>query len=167
MQIIVLPAYWTVILCFVVWLVIQVSAALICLRIPDRFFSPNSPLFRERAFEKQGKIYDTLFFVGTWKHLLPDGGVVWKKHGFRKKKLDNVSKEHLERFLVESARGELTHWLAIIPFFVFGFFTPMPVVWIMLVYALAVNLPCIVVQRYNRPRIARLLRRKYPSAEGE
>ena len=29
----------------------------------------------------------------------------------------------------------------------------------MLIYALAVNLPCIIIQRYNRPRLQRLLDR--------
>ncbi|MEN6550544.1 MAG: glycosyl-4,4'-diaponeurosporenoate acyltransferase, partial [Candidatus Cryosericum sp.] len=48
-------------------------------------------------------------------------------------------------------------WLAIFPFWVFWFFTPPTVPWLMLGYALAVNLPCIVVQRYNRPRVKRFI----------
>ncbi|MEA5061120.1 MAG: hypothetical protein VB015_01720 [Erysipelotrichaceae bacterium] len=62
------------------------------------------------------------------------------------------------QFLIESARGELTHWLAILPFWVFGFFAPSYIIPIMLAYALIVNLPCIIVQRYNRPRIKKLLK---------
>jgi glycosyl-4,4'-diaponeurosporenoate acyltransferase len=111
-------------------------------------------------FEKEGDIYEVLFRVSRWKHLLPDGGMVWKKRGYGKKKLTNFSDENLNRFLVESARGELSHWLAIFPFWFFWFFTPPAVPWIMLAYALFVNIPCILVQRYNRPRVRHLLLRR-------
>ena len=83
-----------------------------------------------------------------------------EKAGFQKKRLDNFSEENLNRFLIESARGELTHRLAIFSFLVFWFFTPPIVPWIMLTYALLVNMPCIIAQRYNRPRVQRLLKRK-------
>lgn len=157
MQIIFLPTAQTIILCFIVWPVLQVLAALLCLNLPNRVFSSNSFLFRTYNFENHGRIYDSLFRVGKWKHLLPDGGMVLKKRGFKKKHLESFSEENLDKFLVESARGELTHWLAIIPFWVFGFFTPPKIIWYMLVYALLANLPCIIVQRYNRPRVQRLL----------
>jgi glycosyl-4,4'-diaponeurosporenoate acyltransferase len=106
-----------------------------------------------------GRTYERLFHIRWWKHLLPDGAAAWKKRGFRKKKLESYSEENLHRFLIESARGELTHWLAIIPFWVFGFFAPAPAVPLMLLYALIVNLPCIIVQRYNRPRIKQILKK--------
>ena len=80
-----------------------------------------------------------------------------EKRGFKKKRLDNFTEENLNRFLVESARGELTHWLAILPFWIFGFFAPVRVIWFMLLYALLINMPCIIVQRYNRPRVHKLL----------
>ncbi|MFT9056629.1 MAG: hypothetical protein ABF449_08380 [Ethanoligenens sp.] len=159
MRIIYLPENWTILLCFIVWPLIQVAAALLCQNLPDRIFSPTSFLFRPHRFEKHGRIYDRIFRVSRWKHLLPDGGMVWKKRGFKKKHLDNFSEENLIRFLIESARGELTHWLAIFPFWVFWFFTPPNVPWMMLAYALIVNLPCIIAQRYNRPRVQRLLHR--------
>jgi len=39
------------------------------------------------------------------------------------------------------------------------------VIWIMLAYAIAANLPCILAQRYNRPRVYELLRRLYPDSK--
>jgi glycosyl-4,4'-diaponeurosporenoate acyltransferase len=161
MRVIFLPEVWTVLLCFLVWPVLQVGAALICLNLPNRFYSPDSFFSRAHRFENGGRIYDRIFRVSRWKHLLPDGGMVWKKRGFKKKKLDSFSEESLNRFLVESARGELTHWLAIFPFWVFWLFTPPVVPWIMLVYSLLVNVPCIIAQRYNRPRVQRILIRKH------
>lgn len=149
----------TILLVFLVWGILQVAAALICLNLPDRLFRPDAWLFRSHGFEDEGAIYQKLFRVQRWKHHLPDGGAAWKKKGYQKKKLASTSPDNLRRYLVESARGELTHWLAILPFWVFGFFTPGYVVWMMLAYALVINLPCIIAQRYNRPRIRRLLAR--------
>lgn len=157
MRIIFLNKGLTILLVFILWGVIQVVAALICLHLPDRFFAPNSIFFRSHLFEQDGLLYQNLFLVNRWKHLLPDGGAAWGGKGFEKKKLKKRSKEYITRFLIESARGEMTHWLAILPFWLFGFFTPGYVVWMMLAYALGINLPCIIVQRYNRPRLLRLL----------
>jgi glycosyl-4,4'-diaponeurosporenoate acyltransferase len=157
MRILFLPESWTLLLCFIVWPVLQVGAALLCLNLPDRFFSPGRYLYRAHRFEKEGRIYESLFHVSRWKQLLPDGGAVWKKRGYEKKTMKDFSRENLNKFLVESGRAEMTHWLAIFPFWVFWFFTPPIVPWIMLLYAVLINCPCIIVQRYNRPRIERLL----------
>ncbi|NLG10839.1 MAG: hypothetical protein GX562_04860 [Coriobacteriaceae bacterium] len=157
MRLLFLSDGWTILLCFVAWGSFQLAAALVCLNIPDRYYSHDSWFYRSHPFERQGKLYARLFKVHRWKHLLPDGGALWKKTGYKKRTLDDHSEENLSRFLIESARGEMTHWLAILPFWVFGFFTPAYVIWIMLAYALAVNLPCIIAQRYNRPRVLRLL----------
>ena len=157
MRILFLSDGWTIALCFIVWPVLQVLAALTCLKISDRRFSPQSIPFRTYTFEKDGYIYDRIFRVSRWKHLLPDGGMVLNKKGFKKKHLVDISEETLNRFLVESARGELTHWLAILPFWIFGFIAPTKVIWYMLIYTLLVNFPCIIAQRYNRPRVQKLL----------
>jgi len=164
MQIFYFRSFLTVALSFVVWAVVPLLFALVCLRLPERWFEPGRFLWRAHAWEREGRIYENLFHVRRWKHLLPDGGGVWKKRGYRKRNLTDYSEENLRRFLLESARGELTHWLGITPFWLFGLFAPGYVVWIMLAYALAVNLPCIVAQRYNRPRVFMLLRRLYPNA---
>ncbi len=63
-------------------------------------------------------------------------------------------------FLKESCRAEFSHIIAIFPFWIFGLFAPFTVVPIMLVYALLVNVPCIIAQRYNRPRILKILELK-------
>ncbi|MBK8650664.1 MAG: hypothetical protein IPN23_02960 [Elusimicrobia bacterium] len=61
----------------------------------------------------------------------------------------------MSRFRWKPAR-ELAHWLAMTaaPFFLWN--RP----WVgglMAAYALAGNLPCVIAQRYNRARLARLL----------
>lgn len=157
MRILFLSDTWTILLCFLVWLCLQTGFAFFCLFLPNRYFAPDGLIFRSHCWEKEGQIYEKLFNVKRWKHLLPDGGMVWKKRGFRKKKLESFSKDSLNRFLIESSRGEMTHWLPIFFFWIFWLFTPPMVPWIMLIYALLANMPCIIVQRYNRPRVQRVL----------
>lgn len=152
----------SILLAFAVWAFAPLLLALICLRLPDSVFDPSRFFWRARKWEREGRFYETVFHVRSWKQFLPDGGGVWKNRGYKKRNLADYSEENLRRFLIETARGELTHWLGILPFWVFGFFAPPFVVWIMLLYALAVNLPCIVAQRYNRPRVVALMRRMYP-----
>ena len=159
MQIFTFSKALTIALYFVVWAVVPLFCAFLCLRLPARFFRPDAFLWRAHRWEKEGRVYDDIFHVRAWKRLLPDGGAAFHKRGYRKKNLTDYSEANLERFLVESARGELTHWLAILPFWVFGLFSPPVVVWLMLAYALAVNVPCIIAQRYNRPRVLAVLAR--------
>lgn len=163
MQVFSFPAFTTIALFFAIWATAPILLALVCLFLPDRVFAPNRFLWRAHAWEREGRVYEDVFRVRRWKHLLPDGGGIWKKRGYKKRNLSDYSEENLRRFLVESSRGELTHWLGITPFWLFGLFAPGWVVWIMLIYALVVNLPCIIAQRYNRPRVLALYRRLYPS----
>lgn len=160
MRILFLPRGWTLLLCFILWPLLQVTAAFICLQLHRERLDPRSFFFRQHSVEAQGSLYTKIFRVRQWKHLLPDGGALWQKSGYRKRKLVSFSSENLNRFLVESCRAELSHWLAILPFWVFGFFVPPHIIWFMLLYALLVNLPCIIAQRYNRPRIQQLLRNR-------
>mgnify|MGYP001298840671 CR=1 FL=1 len=156
MQLISLPAPWTLALCFIGWFVFQSGAAWLCFHMPDPWFKADRFPFRATRWEADGRLFAFLH-VQRWKRWLPDGAAV-VSGGYRKKNLTDFSAENLERFVVESCRGELTHLLAIFPFWVFGFIGPPILLWIMLAYALAVNAPCIIAQRYNRPRIQRLLK---------
>lgn len=151
----------TIFLFFAIWATVPLVLAYLCLYLPDRFFEPDRFLWRTHPFEREGRIYERVFHIRSWKHLLPDGGGVFQKRSYRKRNLSDYSEENLRRFLIETSRGELIHWLGILPFWVFGLFAPPFVIWIMLLYALIVNLPCIIAQRYNRPRLYALYRRRY------
>lgn len=146
----------SILLCFVLWGVFQTLAALICEKLPVTLFRYDNWLFQTRAFEDNGILYEKVFHIRLWKKYLPDGAAV-KKSGYRKKYLRDFSSENLNKFLVESCRAELGHLLAIAPFWVFGLFLPPISLPIMLIYAITINLPCIIAQRYNRPRIVKLL----------
>ena len=67
--------------------------------------------------------------------------------------------EYLRRFLSETCRAELSHWIAVVIGLNFFIWNPWYVGLIMLVYGLATNLPFILVQRYNRLRLRAVLAR--------
>ncbi len=157
MQIIFIPRLAAIALAFVLWGIFQTGAALLSLKIPAKYLSPDSFYFRQHSWEQGGKFYEKVFLVKRWKKFLPDGGAVLGGK-YAKKNLVDFSTDNLNQFLIESCRAEITHIMAIFPFWVFGFFASPRVVAIMFVYALLANIPCVIVQRYNRPRIQKLLK---------
>lgn len=141
------------------WLVIHLGAAWAGTRLPHRWFHPEGALFRERGWEQGGRIYERGFRVTAWKHLLPDGAALFRG-GFRKARLRTASRAYLERFRVETCRGELVHWVVLFCAPLFFLWNPWWVGCLMIAYAVAANLPCILVQRFNRIRLSRILKRK-------
>lgn len=154
-----LPGYWLILLNALAWFMIQVGIGYLTHRMSDRLLNRLTPLLRTRQWEKDGSIYQRMFQVKKWKSRMPSGGTVFAG-GFSLKHVASKDKAYLERWVFESYRAELTHWMAMLPLLLFFLWNP-PIGWIInLVYALAVNLPCIVVQRYNRPRLSAILERQ-------
>ncbi len=111
------------------------------------------PFFRLRKAEQNGEIYQKLFRIRSWKEYVPAVGVFDKKN-LRK----DLSREYVSQYLLESLRAELCHEYAIVFAIVLIFLTvdsanPKIILW-----AVMLNAPCIMIQRYNRPRFERLLR---------
>lgn len=156
MQILFLPDWLMLILYIVAWPLFQVSIAMIGNKVDDSKFDPNSFWLKTRRWEDDGLFYKHVLKITKWKSYLPDGAKT-HKGGFTKSNLKNIDSEYLNAFIAETGRAEIFHWLQILPFWVFGLIGPFFVVWIMLGYALLVNIPCIIAQRYNRPRLLRLL----------
>lgn len=156
MQIIFLPEAYMILSYFIGWTVFQLGAAYIGNHLPEKLF--EAPWFMQKSFETE-EFYKKYTLVHFWKNLLPDGGSLHKK-GFPKKRLRNAEEIYLCRFILESKRAETVHLLAIFPFWIFGLWSPPIVIPIMLIYALVVNVPCIIAQRYNRPRLIRLREKK-------
>lgn len=137
---------------FIVWPLIQFAMTAICNSLSDKWFKENSFILKTRKWENGGKIYKTVFKIHKWKPFLPDGAKLYKK-GFQKRHVKNFESEYFSLFIAETGRAEITHWLQIMPFWIFGLWSPSFVILPMLIYALIVNLPCIIAQRYNRPRL--------------
>ena len=153
-----LPAGWAVLLNAAAWLAIHFGVSWFSNRLPLSWFDPDGWLYRTRRWERGGRIYERVFRIRAWKRHLPDGAAAFRT-GFRKRRMTGRSPQYCRTFVRETCRAELYHWLvfALVP--LFFAWNPWRVAWPMVPYALAVNLPCIVAQRYNRPRLAALARR--------
>lgn len=138
------------------WPVIQLSLSAAALRLPDRWFARDSWLTKARRWERGGRLYVEQLQVRRWKEALPDGGG-WLG-GFEKKRIVRRDAAYLAQFAAETRRAEWAHWamLACLP--VFFLWNPPWACGVMTAYALAANVPIIVVQRSNRLALVRLLR---------
>ena len=164
MQVIFVSDYVMLISFFIVWPFFQVGGALICKMLTYEQLRKISSLLKAKSWEKNGEFYKRFFLIHKWKKFLPDGAAL-VKNDFRKKHLQNTNKDYIEKFVLETYRAELVHLFGIAPFFIFGFYCPFYIVLLMFFYAIIVNLPCILAQRYNRPRLERLINKSNKSSK--
>jgi glycosyl-4,4'-diaponeurosporenoate acyltransferase len=141
-----------------VWLAIHLAVVMSTARMQPDSFNPESWLYRQRTWERGGKTYKSALKVKKWKRLLPDGATVFKG-GFRKKHLGKADAAYLRRFILETCRAEFTHWVILLFALIFFVWNEWWIGLIMVAYALTTNMPCIVVQRYNRMRLERVYER--------
>ena len=65
----------------------------------------------------------------------------------------------MRRLAIETRRAELVHWTLMACGPLFFLWNPPALGFAMVVFALAANVPCVVIQRFNRPRLLRLIAR--------
>ncbi len=152
-----LPNLWIALLNAVLIPAIHLGVSWFYTRLDSGRFDPRSFLFRERSWECGGEIYQTLFRVRRWKRFLPDAAPWFD--GFAKGKLQEKSPAYLRAFIVETCRGEAAHHAQVGALLVTLIWNPWP--WaagVMIVYAVLSNLPCLILQRFTRARLRRVLR---------
>ena len=110
------------------------------------------PHFRPRLWEKDGKIYQSVFRIRSWKEYIPAVGSFDKKHMNA-----HPDRSYLSMYLLESLRAELCHELAMVLGIAVMAISIQPAKWKILLWSLMLNLPCMMIQRFNRPRFERLL----------
>ena len=127
-------------------------------RLPASTFASDGAVTRLRAWERSGHVYERLG-IRRWKDRLPEAGA-WFRAGVSKRSIGGRTADDVERFAAETRRAEHVHWTipVIAPLFVL--WNPGPLFAAMVVYALVANVPCVMVQRYNRARIERGRRRR-------
>ncbi len=150
------------------WVAIQIGSGFLTHRMPARWFRRDGWLFRCRRFERDGRVYRRLFRVHLWKDRLPEAGALFAG-GFSKRRLTTAGARDrvavLDRFIVETRRAELTHWLPVLFSLSFFLWNPPDIAVWMPPIGLAGNLPFIIVQRSNRPRLTTLRDRAGDSAD--
>lgn len=147
-----------IILDIIVWLFIHIAVAYSFSKLPFEWFENDGFIYRARSWERNGRLWERVFSVKKWKHRLPDGAGIFK-NGFKKKTLMQKNEVYFKNFVTESRRGEMTHWVLILFSLIFFLWNPFWVGLIMILYALTVNMPCIIAQRYNRPRFEKIINR--------
>ncbi|MCD8192078.1 MAG: glycosyl-4,4'-diaponeurosporenoate acyltransferase [Oscillospiraceae bacterium] len=130
--------------------------------IPRRFNAEAFP-FAPFAFEQGGKIYNKIH-IKKWKQHVPDMSRILKK--LPNKRIAQSDAEELETLVQECCVAETVHWcLAALSLCILLFWRSAVSVLLIIVYNLFGNLPFIMIQRYNRPRLLRSLEHERRLAE--
>ncbi len=146
--------------------VIGILAHVIGEALPRRWFDASRFPYRAYAFERNGRFYEALG-IRKWKNVLPDKSRI--APGTYRKAIRGGAQQHsaahMERLLQETCVAECVHWalLVISPILLFTMESPAAYVMTPL-YGLS-NLPYIMIQRYNRPRLAVLSARMQRKAQ--
>ncbi len=123
--------------------------------LPRRWFSGEKWPYAPAPFEKEGRFWRKLG-VHRWKDKVPDmsrllGDMV-------KKKLAPGGKTDYALLVQETCVAECVHFfLGLLSLGAFAFCRSGWMVCIVAVYILLGNLPFQIIQRYNRPRLMRLM----------
>jgi glycosyl-4,4'-diaponeurosporenoate acyltransferase len=137
----------------VAWAVIGVAVGYGMHRLSADRIAHDGPVTRLRSFERDGRFYESIG-IRRWKDRLPEAGD-WFAGGVSKRTTGGPSA--FDQFVIETRRAELTHWavLGFAPFF--ALWNPWYLTVAMWTYAVVANVPCLLVQRYNRARLERLI----------
>lgn len=128
-------------------------------RLDRTHLDHSGPVLRAKAFEDQGRWYRHRLHIHRWKDRLPEAGALFTG-GVSKRALPSPGPDGLALFVQETRRAELAHWWAMLCGPVFVLWNPRPIAGVLIGYGVAVNLPFIAIQRYNRFRTEALLDRR-------
>ena len=139
------------------WAVVHAATGYAVHRLPLRALDRDTWLTRIRSVEDDGRLYSRVG-IRRWKDILPEAGAMFAG-GMSKRQLPSAADGGLDRFAAETRRAELGHWSAMAGGPLFLLWNPIPIGAAMIAYGVAVNAPFIAIQRYNRARVLRALRR--------
>lgn len=142
-------------------IIIGIVSGLLIAAIPACVFTPHKiSIYHDFKFEKGGRFYEKHFKISLWKDKLPQFSEITHK-GFSKSSLKGIDKKYLSRFYLETVRAEFCHRLLILisPLFYALNTNPAWGITFTILFALG-NIPFIIVQRYNRPRIKKIMTSK-------
>ena len=151
-----LPNLWIFVLNVVAIPAIHLAISWLFTRMDRSRFDPSASLYRERSWEKGGAFYQRYLRIRSWKHHLPDAGPWFR--GFAKSSLRDRTPAYLRAFIVETCRGEAAHLAQTVALLLTLLWNPWPIAaGVMTAYAILSNLPCVLLQRFTRARLRRVL----------
>lgn len=123
----------------------------------DKFDAKCFPC-RAAQWEKSGKVYEKLG-IKRWKDYLPDMSKIMPD--MVKKKMSAAKEQGTAVLIAETCVAECVHWaLIVLSLGIFLFWRGGWAVLFWLVYNILGNVPFIIIQRYNRPRLVMLEERR-------
>lgn len=140
----------------IIYTLLVVARAWVDVLIPDRFLRRDSWWFRTREWERDGEWYRDQLHIDRWKDRLPSLRTAGR---FSKKRLTEASRRYFNLFITETCRAESNHLRAIASVMVMRLWTPVDLWAVCMLIGVLGNLPFIMIQRYNRPRLMRALER--------
>ena len=133
--------------------------------LPRAHFDPQKFPYRSADWENGGKVYEKLG-IKHWKDFLPDMSRIMPD--MVKKKMTAAKEQGTDVLIAETCVAECVHWaLMLLSLGIFFFWRGAWAVVFWLVYNLLGNLPFIIIQRYNRPRLVMLEQRRKRRAAKE
>lgn len=140
----------------VMFLLLSILNTITYLLIPLDKFNYRNRIFRERKWEEHGALYQRLFKVKRWKDALPELGD-FIPFIFSKRKIASLDRNYIKKFAAETCRAEICHWSIIFCMLVYCIFHMNLINVVILSVTILLNMPFIMIQRYNRPRITNKL----------
>ncbi|WP_051552168.1 hypothetical protein [Nocardioides sp. URHA0020] len=154
----VMPQTLTVLVDIVAWGAFHAATGYAAYRLDDSRLARDGWLLRQRSFEDSGRWYRRRLRIHRWKDRLPEAGDLFRG-GTSKRRLPAYDVAGLEAFARETRRAELAHWWALACGPLFVLWNPPLAAALLVTYGVLVNLPFILIQRYNRFRIDALMER--------
>ena len=103
---------------------------------------------------KLERFYEKVLKIKIWKDKIPQ---YISRSGFSKRKIKSLDLNYLNRFICETYRAEADHFMCclIMPFLFF--LNKLESFIFFSILIMLGNIPCILIQRYNRCRLRRLI----------
>ena len=155
----VMPPALTIVVDVVAWGLFHAATGYAAYRLDDERLGRDGWLLRPRGFESAGRWYRRRLRIHRWKDRLPEAGDLFRG-GVSKRHLPSYDVAGLELFVRETRRAELAHWWAMGCGPVFVLWNPPLAAGLLVGYGVVVNLPFILIQRYNRFRTEPLVERR-------
>lgn len=134
--------------------------------VPKRWFRFEKAPWRAMKWEQNGRIYQKIA-IQHWQNKVPDMSRVFPKLIPAKSMQTTPDQARLKLMIQETCVAELIHAvLCVLGLALLWLWRGIGGALCCLVYVLFGNLPFILIQRYNRPRLVRLYQRREKQKEG-
>ena len=122
---------------------------------PDsQVFYVKDRICNSSTFLRKERFYENVFKIKLWKDKIPQ---YIRKNGFSKKNVKSLNLSYLKKFIAETYRAEINHFLCCLVIPLLFFINNLLDSYVFSFLVMLGNLPCVLIQRYNRFRLRRII----------